>query len=91
MKQAEDNKTIDMLDIMCKEPQAPEVRRAVYALVLEPIVKPTYRFYIETDDGVCIAWSNLTQREAKAMYKLMEKQNPLQSNVNVTRSGWEEV
>jgi hypothetical protein len=71
MKQAEDNKTIDMFGV--------------------PEGKPTYRFYIETDDGVCIAWSHLTMREAKAMYKLMDKYNPLQSNVNVTRSGWEEV
>jgi hypothetical protein len=56
-----------------------------------PETKPTYRFFITTEDGATIAWSNLTQREAKAMYKLMEKQNPLQSNVNVPRFGWEEV
>jgi hypothetical protein len=91
MKQAEDNKTIDMLDAMYKEPQAPEVRRAVYALVLEPIVKPTYRFYIETENNETLAWSNLTLREAKAMNKLMNKHNTLQSSVNVSRFGWEEV
>jgi hypothetical protein len=56
-----------------------------------PETKPTYRFYIETEDGICIAWSHLTMREAKVMHKLMDKHNPLQSNVNVTRCGWEEV
>jgi hypothetical protein len=94
MKQAEDNKTIDMLDAMCKQPQALEVRRAVYALVMEPIAKPTkptYRFIIKTDSGATLAWSNLTLREAQAMNKLMNKHNPLQSSVNVSRFGWEEV
>ena len=57
----------------------------------EPKTKETYRFYIETDDGVCIAWSHLTLREAKVMHKLMDKYNILQSNVNVTRTGWELV
>ena len=57
----------------------------------QPDTKLTYRFYITTEGGATLAWSNLTLREAKAMNKLMEKQNPLQSNVNVLRFGWEEV
>jgi hypothetical protein len=56
-----------------------------------PEAKPTYRFFIKTDSGDCVAWSNLTLREAKAMHKLMDKQNPLQSSVNISRFGWEEV
>lgn len=57
----------------------------------EPETKPTYRFYIETDKGDCIAWSRLTLREAKAMHKLMDKYNILQSNVTATDFGWELV
>ena len=94
MKQAIDTFTIDMLDAMCKEPQAPEVRRAVYALVMEPIAKPTkstYRFFIKMENGATLAWSHLTLREAQAMNKLMNKHNTLQSSVNVSRFGWEEV
>ena len=57
----------------------------------QPDTKPTYRFYITTENNETLAWSNLTLREAKAMNKLMDKFNPLQSNVNVLRFGWEEV
>lgn len=53
--------------------------------------KPTYRFFIKTGEGATLAWSGLTQREAKLMHKLMDKFNPLQSNVDVIRCGWEEV
>lgn len=91
MKQAEDNKTIDMLDAMYKEPQAPEVRKAMHNLLMQPISKPTYRFFIKMENGATLAWSNLTLREAKAMNKLMNKHNTLQSSVNVSRFGWEEV
>ena len=56
----------------------------------KPEGKPTYRFFINAGDTT-IAWSNLTRREAMAIHKLMAKQNPLQSNVDVTRFGWEEL
>jgi hypothetical protein len=56
-----------------------------------PEAKPTYRFIIKIDSGATLAWSNLTLREAQAMNKLMNKHNPLQSSVNVSRFGWEEV
>jgi len=53
--------------------------------------KPTYRFYITTEGGATLAWSNLTLRQAEAMNKLMSKFNPLQSNVHYRRYGWEET
>jgi hypothetical protein len=81
MKQPEDNMTLDMHDpgavITCDNPK--------------PNSKPTYRYFIKTEGGATLAWSGLTQREAKMMHKLMDKHNPLQSNVNVLRHGWEEV
>jgi len=57
----------------------------------QPDTKPTYRFPVTIRGGATLAWSNLTLREAKAMDKLMDKFNPLQSNVHYRRYGWEEV
>jgi hypothetical protein len=57
----------------------------------QPDTKPTYRFYITTENNETLAWSNLTLRQAEAMNKLMSKFNPLQSNVHYRRYGWEEV
>jgi hypothetical protein len=85
MKQPEDNMTLDMHD---------PVQEAAPGAVItpdNPNSKPTYRFFINTERGATLAWSGLTLREAKAMNKLMDKHNPLQSNVNVLRHGWEEV
>ena len=57
----------------------------------QPDTKPTYRFYITTENNETLAWSNLTLRQAEVMNKLMDKFNPLQSNVHYRKYGWEEV
>lgn len=45
-----------------------------------------YEFHIETIDGQCIAWRNLTLKQARDMYAWTDKHMP----DNVKSYGWEE-
>lgn len=46
-----------------------------------------YAFFIETEDGQEVRWSNLTKRQAESLYKWTDEHLPM----NIKTHGWEEV
>lgn len=49
-----------------------------------------YRFYLVTEDGNVMVWTNLTYTQAKALNKATyESYNSNASSAGVTRFGWE--
>ena len=60
MKQKEDDKTVDMFEVLDK--YTPQSRK--------------FRFYIETRNGEQVEWRGLSLTVAKAMYNYTDKHQP---------------
>lgn len=53
---------------------------------MKPTNLPKYTFYIELRNGEEVSWNNLTEKQAKDMYKYTDIRLP----GNVERYGWKE-